>query len=297
MKVPQNTIDFHPQAEEIRKAYAQAEKTRKEQYGELFEMLGIKQGNDTIDPRPFIYFLPTGNEEFDSNIDYITPKKDKIYGIHGGGLAVGKVTIISGRSGVGKSQFTYNLCKNAPFKTLYIDTEGGIVDTQEKNVFVYNTEVLEDCWSVVMKGIDCGKFNCIVIDSLTNLKTREDMQKEDGEMPRMGQKAQVLNSFLTKLTAKLLNNDVAVVVISQERNSFDMFHPDPVLPGGNALLYATSMIFGLFSNKSNEIKDKDSKLKIGQKTKVKIRKNRFGSDNCEFECKIMFNEPGGKNGK
>lgn len=291
MKFIQNTVDFHPQAEEIKKAYSEAEKKRSALYAKLYKDLGLDgKKTNSIEPRPFIYFLPTGNESFDSGIDYATPAKDTRYGIKGGGFAVGRITIVSGRSGVGKSQFIYNLCRNAAYRTLYIDTEGGIIDAQEDNVFVYNTEVLEDCWTIVMKAIDSGKFNCIVIDSLTNLKTREDMQKEDGEMPRMGQRAQVMNSFLTKLTAKLLTNDVAVIVVSQERQSMDMFHPDPVLPGGASLLYSTSMIFGLLSNKSDEIKDKESGLKMGQNTRIKIRKNRFGPDNCEFKCKLMFKE-------
>lgn len=283
----QNTVDFHPQADLIKKSYIAAEKEYQESYKDLLDDLKISTKDDIL-PRPFIYCLPTGNDTFDNSIDMLTPKKDVKYGIRGGGLPVGKITIFSGRSGVGKSQFVYNLCKNAPFKTLYIDTEGGIIDDHSPNTLVFNTELLERCWEVVMKGIDSGKFNCIVIDSITNLKTREDMQKEDGEMPRMGQRAQVLNSFLTKLCAKLLNNEIAVVVISQERQSFDLFRKDPVLPGGDSMLYATSLILGLLSNKSDEIKDKDTGLKVGQTTKVKIRKNRFGADNCEFKCKILF---------
>ena len=285
--IKQNTLDFHPQADKIKKAYKDAKKNRAEKQKEILEELKISPTSDIV-PRPLIYFLPTGNADFDQCTDALTPHKDPTYGTSGGGLAVGKVTIISGRSGVGKSQFAYNLCKNAPFRTLYIDTEGGIVDEQCDNVVVYNTEILEQCWKVTMAAIDTGKFNCIVIDSLTNLKTREDMQQDEGEMPRMGQRAQVMNSFLTRLTAKLMYNDVAIIVISQERQSFDLFKRDPVLPGGDSLLYATSMILGLLSNKSDEIKDKATGLKIGQKTRVKIRKNRYGSDNCEFACKLMF---------
>lgn len=291
MKLNQNTIEFHPQADKIKEAYEQAEKIRSEKYAELLD--GVVE--DDIPPRPFIYCLPTGNKGFDTGIDLATPSKDVKYGIVGGGFPVGRATILSGRSGVGKSQFVYNLCLEAPFKTLYVDTEGGIIDAQKENVLVYNTEVLENCWKVVFKAIDSGKFNCIVIDSLTNLKTREDMQKEDGEGPRMGQKAQVMNNFLTKLLAKLMTNEVAVVIISQERESMDLFRRDPVLPGGASVLYSSSMILGLMSNKSEAIKDKATGLKIGQKTRVKIRKNRFGPDDCEFMCKIMFQEPtGGK---
>lgn len=291
MKFKQNTIDFHPQSSEIKKAYADAEKKRNEHYAELYKELNLKPAE--FIPRPFVYCLPTGNAEFDAGFDAATPNKDKVYGIKGGGFPVGKMTVLSGRSGVGKSQFVYNLCRNADFRTLYIDSEGGIIDSQSKNVFVYNTEVLEDCWVVVMRAIDSGKFNCIVIDSLSNLKTREDMQKDDGEAPRMGQKAQVMNNFLTKLSAKLLSNEVAVVIISQERESMDLFKKDPVLPGGASILYSSSVILGLMSNKSEEIKDKETGLKIGQKTRVRIRKNRFGADNCEFTCKIMFQEPNG----
>lgn len=291
MKVKQNTIDFHPQAEAIKKALASAEKQRNDRYQELFKELELKPSEYM--PRPFVYCLPTGNVEFDAGFDAATPNKDTKYGIHGGGFPVGRMTVLSGRSGVGKSQFVYNLCRNAKFRTLYIDSEGGIIDAQSDNVFVYNTEILEDCWVVAMKAIDSGKFNCIVIDSLTNLKTREDMQKDDGEGPRMGQRAQVMSNFLTKLNAKLMSNDVAVIIISQERESMDLFKKDPVLPGGASILYSSSVILGLLSNKSDEIRDKDTKLKIGQKTRVKIRKNRFGADNCEFTCRIMFQEPNG----
>lgn len=291
MKFKQNTLDYHPQAEAIKKAYIDAKQQRDERYGPLYEELGLKP-TDYI-PRPLIYCLPTGNAEFDKGFDAATPMKDSVYGIHGGGFPVGKMTVLSGRSGVGKSQFVYNLCRNAAFRTLYIDSEGGIIDYQSENVFVYNTEILEDCWTVVMKAIASGKFNCIVIDSLTNLKTRDDMQKDDGEGPRMGQKAQVVGHFLTKLNAKLMTNDVAIIIISQERDSLDLFKKDPVLPGGASILYNSSCILGLLSNKSDEIKDKQSGLKIGQKTRVKIRKNRFGPDNCEFPCKIMFQDPNG----
>lgn len=285
----QETLSFHPQAEEIKRRYKEADKYRKEHGGGLLKELGLDSKLD-ITPRSFIYCLPTGNDEFDMGLDSITPKKDPKGEIKGGGLTVGRFTIISGRSGVGKSSFCYNLCCNAKFRTLYIDTEGGVIDRQAPNVSVYNTEILEQCWKVVMAAIDTKRFNCIVIDSLTNLKTREDMQKEDGEMPRMGQRAQVMNSFLTKLTAKLMSNDVAVVIVSQERESFDLFKKDPVLPGGASLLYGSSVILGLQSNKSEEIKSKETGLKIGQKTRVKVRKNRYGPDNCEFSCKIYFGD-------
>jgi len=287
--VVHDTLSYHPQADDIARRYKEADEYRKETNGDLLTELGIDDKTD-ITPRPLVYFLPTGNTEFDSGIDYVTPKKDPKGEIKGGGLAVGRFTIISGRSGVGKSSFCYNLCRQAAFRTLYIDTEGGIIDQQAPNVIVYNTEVLEQCWRVVMAAIDTGRFNCIVIDSLTNLKTREDMQKEDGEMPRMGQRAQVMNSFLTKLTAKLMSHDVAVVIVSQERESMDLFKKDPVLPGGASLLYGSSVILGLQSNKSEEIKSKDTGLKIGQKTRVKVRKNRYGPDNCEFACKIYFGD-------
>lgn len=284
-----DTLSYHPQAELIAQRYEQAAEYRKKENGALLKELGIDDKTD-ITPRPFIYFLPTGNKEFDQGVDYVTPKKDPKGEIKGGGIAVGRFTIISGRSGIGKSGFCYSLCRNAAFRTLYIDTEGGIIDQQAPNVTVYNTEILEQCWRVVMAAIDTGKFNCIVIDSLTNLKTREDMQKEDGEMPRMGQRAQVMNSFLTKLTAKLMSHDVAVIMVSQERESMDLFKKDPVLPGGASLLYGSSMILGLLSNKADEIRSKDTGLKIGQKTRVKVRKNRYGPDNCEFPCKIYFGD-------
>lgn len=287
--VVHDTLSFHPQAKDILRRYKEAAQYRKQTSGALLQELGIDDKDD-ITPRPFVYFLPTGNAEFDTGIDYVTQKKDPKGEIHGGGIAVGRFTIISARAGAGKSSFCYGLCKNAPFRTLYIDTEGGIIDQQVPNVTVYNTEILEQCWKVVMAAIDTGKFNCIVIDSITNLKTREDMQKEEGEMPRMGQRAQVMNSFLTKLTAKLMSHDVAVIVVSQERASMDLFKKDPVLPGGASLLYGSSMILGLLSNKSDEIRSKETGLKIGQKTRVKVRKNRYGPDNCEFVCKLYFGE-------
>lgn len=291
--IKQNTADFHPQSKQIREAYKAAEKAYNAKNEEFFKTIGMKPSKDQIIPRAFIYCLPTGNKEFDAGIDIATPLKDTTYGITGGGFPVGRTVVLSGRSGVGKSQLMYNLCRNAAFNTLYIDSEGGIIDTQSSNVFVYNTEVLEDCWTVVVKAIQSGQYNCIVIDSLTNLKTREDMQKDDGDMPRMGQRAQVMNSFLTKLNALLMSNDVAVVIISQERESMDLFKKDPVLPGGASILYNSSLILGLLANKSDEIKDKETGLKIGQKTRVKIRKNRFGPDNCEFKCELMFSSPNG----
>lgn len=293
MRYKQNTVDFHPQADVIKKAWETEKEKYNARYAAFFDRIKLKPSKDQIVPRSFIYCLPTGNVDFDNGIDAATPKKDPFYGVKGGGFPVGKTTILSGRSGVGKSQLVYNLCRNSAFNTLYVDSEGGIIDAQADNVFVYNTEVLEDCWMVVIKAIESGEFNCIVIDSLTNLKTREDMQKEEGEGPRMGQKAQVMGSFLTKLNAMLLKYDVAVVIISQERESMDLFRKDPVLPGGASILYNSTLILGLLSNKSDEIKDKETGLKIGQKTRVKIRKNRFGPDNCEFTCKLMFQDPNG----
>ena len=284
------TLEFHPQAKEVKKALKDAADTRAKKYSSLYQELKIDT-KESIAPRPFIYCLPTGNTDFDNGIDYATPNKSGGYPVNGGGFPVGKITVIHGRSGVGKSQFVYNLCCNAPFRTLYIDTEGGIIDVMADNCIVYCTYIVEDCWQMVTKAISSGHFNCVVIDSLTNLKTREDIQKDDGDMPRMGQKAQVIGQFLSKLVAMLMTHDVAVVIVSQERESFDLFKKDPVLPGGAAIMYEVELILGLYSNKADIIKDKETGLKIGQKTKVKLRKNRLGPDGCEFVCKLMFAKP------
>lgn len=286
------TIQFHPQAKDIERRYLEAADERAVENAELQEMVNADlSGSLDILPRPFTYFLPTGNDQFDEWIDSITPSKDERHEIKGGGFPVGKISVIAARAGLGKTQFMYSLAKNAPFKTLYVDTEGGVNKADGKsNVYVYNSPILEQVWKVVLGAVDKGEFQLIVIDSISALKTLADMAKEDGEMPQMGERAKVLGSFLTKLSSKLLERDVAVVLISQQRENIGGYGAQKVIPGGQIMNYTPSLILELLSNKADIIRDKDTKAKIGEKVKVNIIKNRYGQDAATFDFKLFFNQ-------
>jgi recombination protein RecA len=194
-----------------------------------------------------------------------------------GGFARGRISVIAGKESSGKTTIGLKTISNAQKQGLncaYIDTEASF-DTARakqlgidlKNLLVLGANTLEVAGEAAVDLARSGNIDVIIFDSVagTSVKALNAGEISDSII---GKKAKMLGHLTSKISGPVWSNKVCVIFINQLRDSLDPYHPQPVMPGGHALPYASSMTIFLSSKKSE---DGDGGILV----KAKITKNKL----------------------
>jgi RecA/RadA recombinase len=233
------------------------------------------------------------------------------------GIPLGKVTVIAGESGAGKSYIASgNLIKNAQAQGIFvvlIDTENALdeawlqaldVDTSEEKLLKLNMAMIDDVAKVISDFVkdyradyadvpnDARPKVLFVIDSLGMLLTPTDIaQFEKGEMKGdMGRKPRQLKALVTNCVNMFGDLNIGLVATQHTYQSQDMFDPDDKISGGQGFIYASSMVIAI---KKLKLKEDESGAKTkevqGIRAKCKIMKTRYAKPFEEVEIQIPYN--------
>lgn len=228
------------------------------------------------------------------------------------GVPLGKVTMVAGDPGSGKSYIcSANIIKNAQEQGIFailIDTENALdklwlnalgVNTDDDKLLKLNLSKINDVASLVSNFVSQYRTDYMgepeeerpkvlfVVDSLGMLLTPTEInQFESGDMKGdKGLKAKQLKSFIVNCVNMLGDLNVGLVCTNHTYASQDMFNPDDVVSGGNGMLYASSIVIGI---KKWKLKD-DTKKVAGIRATCKVMKTRFAKPFETVDVEIPYN--------